>query len=648
MSPSVSIRVLILLLVALAGAGAWSPQASGADDAPDRALRDIVMEARDALTDLDVTIELLEDFVREHPEDYGASQRLAALFTARSDLQVASEQWLESLSVPRDPAATAGTVGDIYSHLAHLSYLLALAHWVVEGTPRGHDTLSLPVADPGSSEDAATAGNDLLAEGSSIPQSNGGATPFSSETAASTGPNRTEDAVSGESEATLAGSLTTGPDQLTLLAGTGGQQGSGARLPKTATDFIANVKGNIGSGTRSTGFGAMGAASLGLPAGSGVPGASGESPPLPGTATSFIAAVKKNIMSGAGSAPKRAAPAPEKEKGQGSGTGRPWWHLALLAWGVLMVAILVILGVRAALKRLLHDDKDLQRRLRRAAAPLAGPGAAVTKVQAQESVFRPSQQDSRLAWLWRPLGKHYPLIKGGRAIPVALAAGAGFAGFAWFSIWFLKIEVGSLTWPACALAGAGGVWYALGWLQSRQEAEFVRVFPEIVDQIVRLAGAGVPSVEALSVVAEDAPQPVQPILREVCDALLAGLDTDTALRMATERVQLAEFTMFAAVLRLQRRSGGGISGAFANLSKTLRERRKTALKAHSSTAQTRLTLLVLAIMPVAVLIAQKFIAPTSVEILFGTDQGTTLLQVGTGLIVAGILVARTIAARATR
>ena len=129
---------------------------------------------------------------------------------------------------------------------------------------------------------------------------------------------------------------------------------------------------------------------------------------------------------------------------------------------------------------------------------------------------------------------------------------------------------------------------------------------------------------------------------------MAGLDSDTALRMATERVRLAEFTMFAAVIRLQRRSGGGISTAFANLSGTLRERRKIALKAQASTAQTRLTLLVLTVMPPVVLVMQKFTAPQSVEILFGTDRGTLLLQVGTGLIVTGLLVARGIAARGAR
>ena len=49
-------------------------------------------------------------------------------------------------------------------------------------------------------------------------------------------------------------------------------------------------------------------------------------------------------------------------------------------------------------------------------------------------------------------------------------------------------------------------------------------------------------------------------------------------------------------------------------------------------------------MPIAVLIAQKFTAPSSVEMLFGTDRGAVLLQVGTGLIVTGILIARSLAA----
>ena len=286
-------------------------------------------------------------------------------------------------------------------------------------------------------------------------------------------------------------------------------------------------------------------------------------------------------------------------------------------------------------------DPVLDRRLRLAAAPLAGAVAAEVP-EGGESIFRTRERETRLR---RFIESGYPLLDARRAVPRAVAAGVAAVGATWFSLWFLQVPWGWWTLPLVGLAGAGAVWYALGWMQARREAEFVRRFPEIVEQIVRLAGAGVPALEAVSVAADDAPDPVGPVLRGVRDSLLAGLDADTALRMASDRLRLSEFTLFAAVIRLQRRSGGGISAAFSNLAATLRERRSTALKAHASTAQTRLTLLVLSLMPVAVLIMQKFSAPKSVEILFSTEEGLSLLRWGVGLIVAGILVARSIATR---
>ena len=325
---------------------------------------------------------------------------------------------------------------------------------------------------------------------------------------------------------------------------------------------------------------------------------------------------------------------------------------ALLAAGAFATALLAIVGLVLAQRRgklrYIGRDSALERRLGRVAAPLAHPAGAQAHASGAASIFRETRGGSRLAWLRRPIESRYPLLDAARAVPVAVGAGMAAAAFGWFSLWFLKIPAGAWTVPVAALAGCGGCWYALGVQQARQEAAFVRQFPEVVDQVVRLAGAGVPPLEALSVVAKDAPQPIRPILERVCDALLAGVDPDTALRMETARTRLAEFTMFAAVLRLQRRAGGGVSGAFANLAKTLRERHRTALKARASTAQSRLTLLVLAVMPAAVLTAQKFMSPTTVEMLFGTEQGTTLLRVGTGLIVVGLLAARAIAARAAQ
>ena len=288
-------------------------------------------------------------------------------------------------------------------------------------------------------------------------------------------------------------------------------------------------------------------------------------------------------------------------------------------------------------------DRDLRRRLRRVSAPLSG-GAAAEAQAPEETIFRPTRRRTRFAGLWRLIEARFPLIDAAHALPRAAAAGLLAGGGFWLAMPFMGMSE-PWTLPSAALAGAGASWYVLGRLQARQESAFIREFPEIVDQIVRLAGAGLPPLEAITAVVEDAPAPVEPVLREVSDALLAGLDPDTALGQIAKRIRLTEFTLFAAVIRLQRRTGGGVTAAFSNLADTLRERRGTALKARASTAQTRLTLVVLMLMPPVVMAVQSVTQPDSLDVLFNTEGGQFLLRLGVALVIAGLLVAKQIGAR---
>ena len=305
--------------------------------------------------------------------------------------------------------------------------------------------------------------------------------------------------------------------------------------------------------------------------------------------------------------------------------------------------MIVLGGLGALIASLRSRNKDLRMRLQRIGTPLSGIGA-VEELTAEESIFRPVRRRTRMSWLWERVEARYPLLDGPKSFPRALAIGV-FAGIAtWIGMQVLGLSAGVATLSGLG-AALGGSWIALGRLQSRMETKFIQQFPEIVDQIVRLSGAGVPPVEAIATVAEDTVPPVQPILREITDALLAGLDADTALTMVSERVRLAEFTLFASVIRLQRRAGGGVSEAFSNLANTLRQRRTIALKAKASTAQTRLTMLVLMLMPPLVLAVQSVTSPRSTDILFNTEDGQFLLRAGVGLVILGLLVARQISAR---
>ena len=683
-----SVRTLSLLSIGLIGTATFSSIAVDADidevmylpsageafgkfsetapESPHVQLLDGVLQVQDALMDFEVALKSLEDFVRTHPDHSEARENLARLLAAREHIDEGITPWVQRFVESRNPADTLRSIGDIYSYLAHVSYLRALAY------PDEGEILAERLTPRSMVETAARSEGEVLNEVVSGTAPNLAGSPEDAEDPFPAQAQVSPESALGEILSTIEGPADSEQHPNVSIAGSAEAALRNLAIPAVAPDMdtsTAEIYPRSGPGEDS-------APAIEGPADSGqhaseltsesvdvapndfaIPaGASGTDESTTDTAASraaaaYFAAVRdaQNKASAKNRVESDAQSASESaERDSGKASSVSWWRVVILAYGLVAGLFLLYRAIKAIRNWIRSLDKDLRRRLQRAAAPLAGPVATVVEAGTGESIFRKNEGQSRLSWLRDPIESRYPLVDARRALPLALGMGLAAAALCWFSIWFLRIPAGWWTLPACGLAGVLGVWFALGWQQARKEAQFVRQFPEIVDQIVRLAGAGVPSVEALSVVTEDAPEPVGPVLQGVCDALLAGLDADTALRLATERVRLAEFTMFAAVLRLQRRSGGGVSTAFSNLSTTLRERRKTALKAHASTAQTRLTLLVLTLMPVVVLLAQKYMAPKSVELLFGTEDGTTLLQWGTGLIVTGLLVARTIAARGSR
>ena len=287
----------------------------------------------------------------------------------------------------------------------------------------------------------------------------------------------------------------------------------------------------------------------------------------------------------------------------------------------------------------------LKPRIQRIAAPMADDDDAVG-IEIAQSVFR---TERKRAWLWDWIEARYPLLQGPSAIGLAAGVAAGAGAGLWAAMQLI-LQISGGPWLSLGILGGAIVsgYGTLIWLQAREAKKFTQQFPEVVDQIVQLSRTGMPPLEALSNTVEDMPPPIQGVMEAVRNGLAAGLDADRTMKTVAARVRIPEFTLFCAVLRLQRRAGGGVSEALGNLARGLRERRKTALKAHSSTAQSRLTLVVLMLLPIVVLVMQQFTAPETVDILFNTPNGLFVLRVGIGLIALGVAAAYLLIARGTR
>ncbi len=302
------------------------------------------------------------------------------------------------------------------------------------------------------------------------------------------------------------------------------------------------------------------------------------------------------------------------------------------AAGVFLVAgtwVVVWLGGRPA-------EAGLERRLGAVAALLGGEGAAGDG-DAQASVFLRRRSKS---WVSERIDRRFCMLEGRGAFSKAVALGFLVAVAA--AVAAVLLRFGTLAPILAPAAWAAGSWSLLVIWDSGRRKQFVKQFPEIVDHVVRLTRAGLPAVESVSVVSEEAPEPVGSLLKQVSDDLSSGLDPEVVLRGMAARLRIPEFTLFSAALCLQRTTGGGISTALGNLSATLRARLELEMKAQASTAQTRITLLVLSAVPVLVMGAQSLTNPHAVEMLLDSP---TLLRWGVGLVVVGLLVARGIAAR---
>lgn len=316
----------------------------------------------------------------------------------------------------------------------------------------------------------------------------------------------------------------------------------------------------------------------------------------------------------------------------------------LLSMAIAAVAFLIEIPCVYLLVIIWPQQRELKRRLNRVVATLKGGTPTDTATDDSVSVFRERRSKSRLV---ERLEYQFPLIDVRKALPkavglgvlgmLATGLGAAFMGFGTLAILFLL-----------PVSGLGCGWAVLAMQDAGQRNEFTKIFPETTDQVVRLVRAGVPSMEAISIVAHEAPPPVGGIMREIASAAAAGLDPETAIRSAAARVRIPAFSLFSAAVCLQMTTGGGISGALGNLSATLRARHDVTLKVKSSTAQTRLTLAIISLVPVVVLVTQNFTNPQTIETLFYTESGGTLLRYGVGLILSGLLVARALSARIGR
>ncbi len=262
---------------------------------------------------------------------------------------------------------------------------------------------------------------------------------------------------------------------------------------------------------------------------------------------------------------------------------------------------------RAANKKKISDSlKDLEKKSRR-----KGPDLA-----------------TRIAQAGLPIDKRQFLM-------ISAAVAVVIAGF-------VLVKSGSLP-----LAGLVGVMAALGLpnlvlsrLRMRRINKFIDIFPNALDIIVRGVKAGLPVGDTLRIIASESPEPVRSEFRKLVEAQALGLPLPEAAEKLAERVPISETNFFSIVIGIQSKSGGNLSEAIGNLSRTLRERKKMKGKIKAMAMEAKASAAIIGAVPFVVTTLLYLSSPKYISLLWMTQHGRIVAAIACFWMSIGVVMMR--------
>lgn len=173
----------------------------------------------------------------------------------------------------------------------------------------------------------------------------------------------------------------------------------------------------------------------------------------------------------------------------------------------------------------------------------------------------------------------------------------------WGSAWLLLVALagGLASWSgAAAMLVLGPVLWRLymSWRYRRRLRRMIEQLPAMLDHAVRSLKAGRTLGDAVLGAIDVTADPLKSAMQRVQRNVQMGVSLDEALEDLAELYDQDEFRVFALGLRINHRYGGNASELLENLIKLIREREQGARQLRAMTGETRMTAIVLALLPI--------------------------------------------------
>jgi tight adherence protein B len=203
------------------------------------------------------------------------------------------------------------------------------------------------------------------------------------------------------------------------------------------------------------------------------------------------------------------------------------------------------------------------------------------------------------------------------------------------------MDAGLIIAPVLAFAAGFGLpRWVLGFLKKRREAKFLHAFPDAVDVIVRGIKAGLPLLDCLKIISNEASEPVKSEFRSIVETQTIGIPIGDACGKLYERIPLPEANFFGIVIGIQQKAGGNLSEALGNLSRVLRDRKRMKGKIQAMSMEAKSSAAIIGALPFIVMTLVWLTSPGYIDLLWTHPTGRLMLAASGVWMTLGILVMR--------
>jgi len=198
-------------------------------------------------------------------------------------------------------------------------------------------------------------------------------------------------------------------------------------------------------------------------------------------------------------------------------------------------------------------------------------------------------------------------------------------GFGLFMFLMIFVMGGGLMLAlSLGFASAFGLpFWALSFLKKRRENKFLNSFPDSVDVIVRGIKAGLPLLDSIKIIANEAAEPAKTEFQAIVETQTIGIPLDEACGKLYEWMPLPEANFFGIVISIQQKAGGNLSEALGNLSRVLRDRMKAKIQAMSMEAKA--SAVIIGSLPICVGLLVWLTSPDYIQLLWTTELGRVMI-----------------------